>query len=62
MVTPDGVTLYRTALSSQHLYKVTVPPGQDGKVWKANFGHPLWNLVNVPNYVSLQKFSYTEAP
>jgi hypothetical protein len=60
LFTPDGVMLHRTKTTAKDIYTVSVPAGQDGKLWLANIGHSGFNLVNIPNVLSLQKFSYNE--
>ena len=59
-VSPSGITLFRTSAGAKDTYKVTVPTGDDGKVWYLALGSPYWQLRNLPNYFSLQPFKYTE--
>ena len=60
LVTPDGISLVRKATTAAGIYTVDVPKGQDGKVWKASFGHSSWSFANIPNISTLQFFKYTE--
>lgn len=60
LIPPGGTPQIRTATTAKDIYTVNVQPGQDGKVWRADFGHSSFSLVNIPNYSSLQNFSYTE--
>lgn len=60
IITPDGTALTRQSTSAANIYTVDVPKGMDGKVWKANFGHSGWFLINIPNIAALQPFKYTE--
>ena len=60
LVTPDGISLVRTATTAKGIYTVDVPEGADGKVWTASFGHSNWSLSNIPNISALQRFSYKE--
>ncbi|WP_169540133.1 DUF4838 domain-containing protein [Niabella aurantiaca] len=60
LIAPDGKVLKREATGSKNIYRVPVAQQYQGKVWKANFGHPLWGFKNIPNITSLQKFEYGE--
>lgn len=61
-ISPSGVALFRTSAGAKNTYKITVPAGDDGKVWYLAFGSPYWQLRNLPNYFALQPFQYTENP
>jgi hypothetical protein len=60
LIMPNGKSVNREATIFKNTYKVAVPAEAKGKVWAANFGHPSFKFVNIPNYTSLQKFTYTE--
>ena len=56
LVTSTGQVLTRIATNIPKVFKVTVPAGQDGKIWKGTFSHTQWGLLNIPNIQSLQNF------
>lgn len=60
LTNPDGVLIKRTPTSFKNVFTVPVAPQYRGKIWTANFGHPSWRLLNIPNITSLQKFGYEE--
>lgn len=58
LVTPDGTPLKRISAGAKNVYKVVVDQKYRGKIWTADFGHPNWRFLNIPNITSLQKFGY----
>lgn len=60
LYTPIGKPLKRIPTGAKDIYKVVVEPQYRGKVWAADFGHPVWSFKNIPNITSLQKFDYKE--
>lgn len=59
-LTPNGEKLSREETGFKNIYKVSVASEYRGKLWTADFGHPGWRLLNIPNISSLQKFDYGE--
>ena len=60
LVSPDGLRIKRESTGFKDIYRVPVTLPFRGKVWSADFGHPIWKLLNIPNISSLQKFGYSE--
>lgn len=60
LVTPDGTRLKRMSTGAKNVYKVPVDKKYRGKIWTADFGHPTWQFLNIPNITSLQKFGYEQ--
>lgn len=56
------VGIVRTPTSAKDIYTVNVPAGADGQIWRASFGDANFTFLNIPNFYSLQNFSYTELP
>ncbi len=42
------------------IYRVPVPPQHRGKVWVLNIGHRTFEMLNIPDYYSLNPFEYIE--
>jgi hypothetical protein len=55
-----GIKHNRIKTQYKNIYKVKIPSGRSGKVWKVDFGHPEWKFLNIPNYVAMQRFGYVE--
>ncbi len=60
LIAPDGAKLLRQPTGFKNVYRVPVQPQFRGKVWTADFGHPTWKFLNIPNVSSLQEFTYKE--
>ena len=60
MVQPDGVRLRRQNVGVKNIYKVPVDKKFRGKIWKAEFGHAGFYLMNIPHVLSLTPFRYDE--
>ncbi|HRP17209.1 MAG TPA: hypothetical protein PL128_04365, partial [Ginsengibacter sp.] len=60
LIAPDGTKLLRQPAGFRNVYRVPVQPQFRGKVWTADFGHPTWKFLNIPNVSSLQRFTYKE--
>lgn len=60
IINPDGKAEKRESIGVKDTYRIPVDPSHRGKVWIANFGHPVWSFKNIPNISSLQLFRYVE--
>ncbi|MCO6497412.1 MAG: DUF4838 domain-containing protein [Chitinophagaceae bacterium] len=60
LIAPDGTRMLRESAGFKDVYRVSVAPEYRGKLWTADFGHPSWKFLNIPNVTSLQKFGYEE--
>ena len=56
---PDGKTVQPEKVFS-NVYRVPVPASFRGKVWTLNIGHRQFRMLNIPDYYSLNPFTYTE--
>jgi hypothetical protein len=58
-IRPDGTRVDPVKIKN-NVYRVPVPAAQRGKVWILSMGHRSFELRNIPKYVSLNNFTYTE--
>lgn len=56
---PQGKKIMPQKIAAK-IYKVTVPPQYRGKTWILNIGHRKFEMLNIPDIYSLNKFSYQE--
>lgn len=56
---PDGNKVQATKLMGT-IYQVKVPPKYRGKVWVLNIGHRTFKMLNIPDFYSLNPFTYSE--
>lgn len=56
----EGKKYSRVKIFGTDVYKIKFNKLQAGKLWCADFGHPNWQFLNIPNIAALQSFEVKE--